>query len=291
MNEIPFRPSESSNFPNEYTYIYRVLRYTPNPVRDEWINIGILIFNPHTGERRLRMLEEEEEYRRVRRFHPQADVALLRALRDDLEDRFQTYRSLDINSNPHLDWQQLLAKWDDTLSNAEQMTRSKGLLSLSDIDTELDRLYDDHVGVQYVPRGLGASGNRASVRKYCSQVLRQARLWDRMKKSVSVEQWTMPGDPMRIDYNYRRNGTLGFVQTLSMSRTPGDFRQLAYVADRIKKHESLNTEFAVVTDVPLVPGKKRDDFVAAMLKEFYIEPVAMEGFAVWVAKLKPLFLQ
>ena len=57
-----------------------MLRYTPNLVRDEWVNIGILLFNPATGERRLRLVEDEEEYRRVRRLHPHADEPLLRAL-------------------------------------------------------------------------------------------------------------------------------------------------------------------------------------------------------------------
>lgn len=64
----------------------RILPYTPNLVRDEWINIGVLLFDPQTGERRLRLIEEPEEYARVRRRHPQADELLLRALRDDLED-------------------------------------------------------------------------------------------------------------------------------------------------------------------------------------------------------------
>jgi len=30
---------------------YRVLRYTPNLVRDEWVNIGVLVFDPQSGER------------------------------------------------------------------------------------------------------------------------------------------------------------------------------------------------------------------------------------------------
>src|SRR5260370_34230667 len=69
---------------------YRILRYTPNLVRDEWVNIGVLLFDPGTGDRRLRLIEERDEYNRVRRLHPQADEALLRAPRDDLEDRFQS---------------------------------------------------------------------------------------------------------------------------------------------------------------------------------------------------------
>jgi Protein of unknown function (DUF3037) len=271
--------------PEESACAYRVLRYTPNLVRDEWVNIGILLFNPQTGERRLRMIEDEEEYRRVRRLHPQADEPLLRALRDDLEDRFQSAGSAgseNING-----WQQLLAKWDDTLSNALQLAPQKGIFT-SDLNTELERLYSDHVAVPYQPGRVGAPGSRARVRSYCSQVFRQAHLWERIEKSVRAEQWTLPGDPLRIDYSYRRNGTRGFVHTLSVTRAPGDFKQLAYTAERIHSKEKLKTEFAAVTDVPLLPGNKRDDFVAAALREVGIEPVAMESFAVWVAKLKPL---
>jgi hypothetical protein len=66
----------------EQALAYHVLRYVPNLVRDEWVNIGVLIFNPQTGERRLRLIEEQDEFSRVRRLHPSADEALLRALRD-----------------------------------------------------------------------------------------------------------------------------------------------------------------------------------------------------------------
>jgi hypothetical protein len=48
------------------------------------------------------------------------------------------------------------------------------------------------------------------------------------------------------------------------------------------------TEFAAVTDVPLVAGNERHVFVRETLRDAGIEPVPMEGFAVWVAKLRPL---
>jgi hypothetical protein len=90
MNENSAAPGGTGKSPSERAFAYRVLRYTPNLVRDEWVNIGVLLFDPSTGERRLRLIEEQDEYNRVRRLHPQADEALLRALRDDLEDRFQS---------------------------------------------------------------------------------------------------------------------------------------------------------------------------------------------------------
>jgi hypothetical protein len=50
----------------------------------------------------------------------------------------------------------------------------------------------------------------------------------------------------------------------------------------------LKTEFAAVTDVVLNAENGCHRFVRDTLRDAGIEPVAMEGFAVRVAKLKPL---
>ncbi|MGH8277370.1 MAG: DUF3037 domain-containing protein [Steroidobacteraceae bacterium] len=266
--------------PAERACAYRILRYTPNLVRDEWVNIGVLLFDPRTGERRVRLIEQQDEYNRVRRLHPQADEFLLRALRDDLEDRLQS-----AGGNGH--WMQLLAKWDETLSNALQLAPQKGVFA-GDLDAEIERLYADHVAMQRAPSSVGAPGSRATVRSYCSQVFKQARLWDRLEKMVRAEEYTFLGDPMRLDYSYRRNGTRGFVQTLSVTRAPADAKLLAYTAERIAAKARLKTEFAAVTDVALQDGNARHRFVRDTLRDVGIEPIPLEGFAVWVAKLKPL---
>jgi hypothetical protein len=139
---------------NERAFAYRVLRYTPNLVRDEWVNIGVLLFDPETGERRMRLIEEAEEYARVRRLHPQADESLLRALRDDLDDRFAKAGELfrgnggaASGGNGRADWLKLLGKWDDTLSNVLQLAPQKGAYA-GDLDAELERLYADHVAAR-----------------------------------------------------------------------------------------------------------------------------------------------
>ena len=94
MNENSVETGSTGTVPGERACAFRILRYTPNLVRDEWVNIGVLLFDASTGERRLRLIEEQDEYNRVRRLHPLADEALLRALRDDLEDRFHSALSL-----------------------------------------------------------------------------------------------------------------------------------------------------------------------------------------------------
>jgi hypothetical protein len=269
---------------------YRVLRYAPNLVRDEWVNIGVLLFDPQSGERRLRLLEETAEFNRVRRLHPQADEALLRALRDDLEDRFEQFSRAalaDAGASAASSWRQLLANWDDTLSNAIQLAPQKGL-SGGDLDAEMERLYADHVAPQTAAPRVGAPGSRATLRNYCSQVFRQAHIWKQLEKSVRVSSYTFPGDPMRLDFSYRRNGTRGFVQTLSVTRAPADAKLLAYTAERIAAKSELATEFAAVTDVPLEARHERHRFVGDTLRSAGIAPIPLDGFAVWVAKLKPM---
>src|SRR6266436_9954280 len=159
MNENRAESPGAGASARETTCAYRILRYTPNLVRDEWVNIGVLLFDPLTGDRRLRLIEEQDEYNRVRRLHPQADETLLRALRDDLEDRFQSASARGSNGGT-ANWQQLLGKWDDTLSNALQLAPQKGVLA-ADLDAELERLYADHVAMQRTPSRAGAPGSRA----------------------------------------------------------------------------------------------------------------------------------
>lgn len=276
--------TQANNVPTgERAFAYRILRYTPNLVRDEWVNIGVLLFAPETGERRLKLIEEQDELYRVRRLHPQADESLLLRLRDDLEDRFQ---SADGNGRNGGEWQALLAKWDDTLSNALQLSPQKGTLA-RDLDAELERLYGDHVALQRASGGVGAPGSRAQMRSYCQQAFRHAGLWERIEKRVPVSQFTFPGDPFRFDYSYRRNGTRGFLHTLPVRCAPGETKNLAYTAARISSKAPWKSEFAAVTDVELNNGIPLHRFVRDTLRDAGLEPVPLNHFAVWVARLKP----
>src|SRR5437868_13932827 len=72
-------------------FVYRVLRYAPDAVRDEWINIGVLVFALESSDFRLRMVEDHDEFSRLRRLQPQADENLIRRMRDHLEERIADF--------------------------------------------------------------------------------------------------------------------------------------------------------------------------------------------------------
>src|SRR5271157_3826942 len=96
-------PEEQRN-----TLRYRVLRYTPNLIRDEWVNIGVLLEEVNGSRRAARLVEEASEIARVRRLHPGADENLLRALPAEFDARLRA---------PEDDVRVYLEKLGQTLSN------------------------------------------------------------------------------------------------------------------------------------------------------------------------------
>src|SRR5580700_1425922 len=131
--------------PEEYLQpcAYHVVRYQPNLIRDEWVNIGILLFIPangagegfSSGRVRQRWLEEPADLVRLRRLHPAVDEELLLRLPSEFDRQFAG-REMEAGA--------ILEKFDETLSNAVQLAPRKGLLS-RDPDAELDRLFREQV--------------------------------------------------------------------------------------------------------------------------------------------------
>src|SRR5712691_2998697 len=114
---------------------YHVVRYQPNLIRDEWVNIGVLLLDPSSGRVRQRWLEDSADLARLRRMHPAADEDLLLHLPAEFDRQFAG-REMDAGA--------ILEKFDETLSNAVQLSPRKGLLA-RDPGAELERIFREQV--------------------------------------------------------------------------------------------------------------------------------------------------
>src|SRR5579864_7047020 len=153
---------------------YHVVRYTPNLVRDEWVNIGILLFDPASGRLVQRLVEEPAEFARIRRLHPGADEELLRRLSDDFASQ-----SAAAGGNA----QGYITRLEQTLSNTIQLSPQKGPLA-EDLEAELDRLYHDQVEVPRPGRAVEEVATRNGIRARANQVLRGTGIWPRLERSL-----------------------------------------------------------------------------------------------------------
>jgi hypothetical protein len=268
---------------------YHVVRYQPNLIRDEWVNIGVLLFipgpgpgqafgqGPSTGRVRQRWLEEPADLARLRRLHPAADEELLLRLPAEFDRQF---------AGRELEAAAILEKFDDTLSNAVQLAPRKGLLS-RDPDSELDRLFREQVEpLREARRGVVEIRTRNDVRARAADFFRSEKILRLMQRGVRVEEFTAPGDPMRIDFSYRRNGTRGFVHSVALGRDPGQAKLLAYTAGAIRERVP-HSEFLAVTEREPARGNVRDKFVSGILAESDVRVVPLGELRKWAHDVAP----
>jgi len=264
---------------NSNTFAYHVIRYVPNLIRDEWVNIGVVIHDPVAGKFRVRLIEEEAEYARVRRLHPAADEKVLRGVAPLLEDSLGEHRG---------DLAEWVAKLDRALSTSVQFSPQTGLLA-DDIDAEVDRLYSSQVAPARVRAATaGVAETRSGIRAGANQVFRIAGLWPKLERSVRVDKFTYSGDPLRLDYSYRRNGTQGFIHSLALTRDPAQAKVLAYTADAIRS-KFEKTEFIAITEVePHPEGNDRHKFVTGLFEKEKIQIVPLSRLPAWAHQMRPV---
>jgi DUF3037 family protein len=273
---------------------YHVVRYQPNLIRDEWINIGVLLFipadgpgdwrgpapgeKPTPGRVRQRWLDEPADLVRLRRVHPAVDEELLLRLPAEFERQF---------AGREMEAEAILEKFDETLSNAVQLAPRKGLLS-RDPDAELDRLFREQVEpLREARRGAVEIRTRSDVRARAADYFRTEKILRLMQRGVRVEEFTAPGDPMRIDFSYHRNGTRGFVHSVALGRDPGQAKLLAYTAGAIRDHMP-HSEFLAVTEREPLRGNPRDQFVSGILDESDITVVPLGELRKWAHEVAPV---
>lgn len=253
----------------ERTCQFYLLRYVPNIVRGEFINIGVLLHDP--AEKRLYPPRLLENFRRVRRIHPWADLGVLAVLQQQIERETAEEES---------DVPRYLERLGQS-SNALEITEPKAVLT-TDPEAELDRLFDTYVHEPRYPTRLGAAveRSRAWIRSQLNDAFRRAGLWHRLERQVPVAEFTHPGDRFKFDFGYRRNGHRGFVQALSLEREVDRAKVLAYTMERIvtrlKAEKKTVSCTAVVEELP-AEGNESAQLSARILAEQEIAVVPVAG--------------
>jgi hypothetical protein len=253
---------------------YRILRYTPNLIRDEWVNIGVLLEEKEGSRFEARLIQEAAELARVRRLHPDADEELLRRLPGEFEARL---RESSGASSAYVD------KLNQTLSTTIKFSEQRGLLA-EDFDAELDRLYREHVAPPPRTRGGIVESTRAWIRERLRDVFLRHRLAAKLERNIRVEEFTQPGDPLRLDYGYR-NGVGGFVHSIVLNRDLAQAKVLAYTAEAIRARIP-GCEFTAVTEIEPSRENPRHRFMAGVLEAQQIAVVPLNRIERFADDLK-----
>lgn len=190
--------------PSRRQCAFQLVRYVPDPVRNEFVNIGVLM----RDEGGQLSLQFTRDWRRIRCLDPGADTSQLENVETELRRRLT-----DDLTRPETE-RKFTRILDESLSLNLQITEPKAYLaeSLPAGMEELMRLYIEAPKRERVSRLNG----RVAIQQAMRSEFERAQVWDLMRKQIRAAQYTRPGDPLRIDAGYRPNGVIRMFQAVSL---------------------------------------------------------------------------
>ena len=248
---------------------FHLLRYVPDAVKNEFVNIGVML--REAGRTETTRVRFTRDWSRVRCMDPDADTALLEAMEGELAARV---RDGGTGSKP------VLQMLEESLSTSVQMTESRGALAES-VPAEMEqlmRLYVEPTRERVVRRKSGRAGIAAQMRS----TFERAGVWELMRKRIAVSEYTRPGDPLKIDCGYRPNGVIRMFQAVSLEGDLEAAKVLAYSADRlragVRRVEDASMDLAaVVAPLRAVAGESGE---AEDRYRFGVETMEEQGLRV-----------
>lgn len=239
---------------------FRLIRYVPDAVRNEFIHIGVIL--REQGSREASQVRFTRDWRRVRCLDPYADTELLEGMESELRKR--------LAAEPDGNLMRLLS---ESLSLNVQMTEPKAYLaeSIPAGVEELMRMYVEPPARQKVPRLSGRAAIQAKIRTEFERV----GVWDLLRKRIAASDYTRPGDPLRIDVGYRPNGLIRMFHAVSLEPGVEMAKVLAFSAGSLRagvqRVEKAELELTAVIEPALKLGATDEDPERLAMYRFGVE--------------------
>jgi hypothetical protein len=193
-----------------------VIRYVPDVVKGEFVNIGVVLLESGEGEAAFTDVRVTRDWRRVHCIDPDMDLGLLEALEQDLRSKLHSRVPEIINYKAPMsrrEWllDQIETSWAGTL----QMAPIMGVLTQSP-EVEIGVLAKAYLESPARSKQERVARGRMAIYNAMRGTFEEAGVWDLMLKDIAAAEFTRPGDPFKVDCGYQPNGVLHMFQGLSL---------------------------------------------------------------------------
>ena len=246
-----------------------VLRYAPDAVKNEFINVGLVLLPPAGGAQ----VRFTRDWSRVLCLDPDADVEMLQALENDLRNQLR-----EMNGDRDL----ILRRIQDSFSNAIQPSEFQACLAASAVDEadELARLYLERPRRRQQNREPGA---RVALVARMRSEFETAGVWPLMQEKIPVSRYTRSGDPLKIDCGYSPNGTVKLFHAVTLTSDINAAKVLAFsfpqLAQGIRKAENKQALLTAVVEDDLPKDDESVSFARETLEQNSIHIVPVSSMA------------
>ena len=225
--------------PAEYKCNCRVLRYAPDPVKGEFVNIG-LVFREDRGSEPPRIsVRFTDDWRRVRCVDPGFDEMMLREIEGDLTSVLENVVDADY----------LLGKLDNYLSASLEFSPALAILT-EDPQLEIEALAERYLQTPQMSRRERSA--RMVIHGQMREAFQAAGVWQLMRKQIAAAEYTHKGDPLKIDCGYRPNGVIKLFQAVSLESDANAAKVLAFsypaLREGIQRVENAGTALTAIVE-------------------------------------------
>lgn len=236
-----------------------LLRYVPDGIKGEFVNIGVVMFEPGTDGAGFADVRFTRDWRRVRCLDPDADIAMLQALEREIRLQFGNAQ----------DREKVMLKLQDSFSNVVQLSSGQGCLA-EEPAKEIEMLSTLYLEAPHRPT-VRLTSSRQQILGKMREAFEQAGVWKLLTHGIPVAPYTRSGDPLKFDFGYRVGNTIKFFHAISLkasvdqavtlaSRYPAIASSMATLA---KAHPFLTA----VVDDGLDRHNEQIEFALGMLEE------------------------
>ena len=250
-----------------------LLRYVPDAVKDEFVNLGVVLYEPGqagSGRAGFADVRFTRDWRRVRCLDPDVDVEMLEALEREIRERLA-------EGERSREW--LLGRMEDSFSNAIRLTPAKAVLAESP-QAEMENLAQLYL--ERGRRGERRSSGRQMVFGKMRDEFERHGVWQFMRKGIAVAEYTHRGDPLRIDCGYtpltngrggagpRADGRIKLFHAISLEADVNSAKVLAFsfphLRAGIQRIEQAQAELTAMVEDDLDRDDEAIGFALATLK-------------------------
>jgi len=235
-----------------------LLRYVPDAVKNEFVNIGLVMVEPGANGSGFADVRFTRDWRRVRCLDPQADVDMLAALERDIRGQLATTREREV----------LLRRLEDSFSNVIQLSPAKGCLA-EDPVAEIELMASIYLEAAKVAGKREVSG-RQRILAVMRDAFEQARV-AKFVLPVPVAPYTKPGDPFHFDFGYRVAGEIKLFHAVSLKAGVDSAVLLAAryprIAPVMSKVAGAVPSLTAVIDDDLDRGEQSVQFALGMMED------------------------
>jgi hypothetical protein len=195
-----------------------LLRYLPNVVRGEFVNFGAILVK-EGGE--VSGFRFAHDWRRIQCLFPDTDVDVLQAMQVHLQNELREGAK----------WNEFCRIFNNYVSSGFDLALPKGVVT-NDVAKELEivsKLYFESLRLRQATKGTG----RSAILAVMEQKFDQAGILKLLQQRTSVAPYTVPEDPLTIDYLYHVGDVVKMFQAIPISRQAEPAVGFAYRCPKI----------------------------------------------------------